>query len=54
MYAMYYMAIKKLLVIIKLSRSFTYNSTREQIRTATPFPAPAPQAGASTNFATRV
>jgi site-specific DNA recombinase len=29
-------------------------STREQIRTATPLPAPAPQAGASTNFATRV
>lgn len=29
-------------------------STREQIRTATPLQAPAPQAGASTNFATRV
>ncbi len=29
-------------------------STRKQIRTATPLPAPPPQDGASTNFATRV
>jgi hypothetical protein len=28
--------------------------TRKQIRTATPFQAPPPQDGASTNFATRV
>lgn len=30
------------------------SGTREEIRTPTPIRAPAPQAGASTNFATRV
>ena len=33
-------------------RSF-FKSARDWIRTSTPFPAPPPQGGASTNFATR-
>ncbi len=30
-----------------------FKSARDWIRTSTPFPAPPPQGGASTNFATR-
>ena len=35
-------------------RGFVFLSTQEEIRTPTPIQAPAPQAGASTNFATWV
>lgn len=37
-----------------MKKNFDNIGTRKQIRTATPFQAPPPQGGASTNFATRV
>lgn len=47
---------KGLLFIEQPFKKLTLNlvSTQEEIRTPTPFQAPAPQAGASTNFATWV
>ena len=44
--------VKKKRTIVNNLQLFVNSGIQKQIRTATPLQAPAPQAGASTNFAT--